>query len=200
MLVGYARVTDDPMDQAEQKVRLDQLGVVMAVLDPDTHGGGRLGSALDRCSVDDVLVVTSPIRLAGSARELSRILSNMTERGVALQIGADRYDLTRPNRSLTDTVRLMATLEGEIAERRLDQERTASRAATGRRRGRRPKLLPAQERELVRLYEQGVRTVDQLAEDYDIGTSTVYRVLDRSTTAGAPAVVSPEEASRADRR
>src|SRR6478609_2914625 len=86
----------------------------------------------------------------------------------------------------------MARIEGDLAAARAEQERRAARKARIRRPGRPPKLSPAQERDIARLYQQGIRTVDELAQDYGIGTSTVYRILTRtdetSTQPANPAI------------
>ena len=74
----------------------------------------------------------------------------------------------------------MSRFEGALAAARAEHERRAARQARIRRPGRPPKLTPAQERDIARLYQQGIRTVEELAQDYGIGTSTVYRILTRT--------------------
>ena len=94
--------------------------------------------------------------------------------GVLLQIGDRTYDLRRSDQTLTDAVDLMARFEGDLAAARAEHDRRAARQARIRRPGRPPKLTPAQERDIARLYQQAIRTVEELAQDYGIGSSTVY--------------------------
>lgn len=189
MIIGYARVEEDPYDQAEQKVTLRQLGANEVFVDVGETRNG-LEHALGRCSAGDELLVTGLSRLAQSLQGLKVILLDMAAAGVDLRIGPTTYNLRQPDQSLTDAVDLMASFEGELAVRRAEMERRAARTARGRRPGRKPKLSPAQERDITRLYEQGVRTVEELANDYGVGTSTIYRILDRATepatTSAAP--------------
>ena len=186
-MVGYARVTDDPDDRAEQRVELRHAGACEIVLDT---GRTRLDEAIEQCTAGDVLVVTALSRLAGSLPELRLILGRLSAAGVLLQISERVYDLRRSDQTLTDAVDLMARFEGDLAAARAEQERRAARASRIRRPGRPPKLSPAQERDIARLYEQGIRTVDEIAQDYGIGTSTVYRVLARTDDA-TPGPVTP---------
>lgn len=179
--MGYARVNQDPNDAAGQRVALQLLGVDECVLDPQP-APDRLAMTLAHCSAGDELVVTQLSRLAGSLAELRTILLDLASSGIALRIGTAVYDLRRPDQSLTDAVSLMAAFEGDLAVQRAEAERRAARVGRGRRPGRKPKMSPAQETDITRLYEQGFRTVDELAEDYGVGRSTIYRILDRSAT------------------
>ena len=181
MRIGYARVTADPYDQAEQKVLLQHLGCQEIRLEPGTSRAA-LDSVLGRATAGDVVVVTALSRLAHSLQDLRSTLHELTAKGVELQVSEQVFDLHRSDQSLTGAVELMASFEGELAAQRADLARTTARSARGRRPGRKPKLSPAQESDITRLYEQGVRSVEELAEDYGIGTSTVYRILDRSST------------------
>ena len=169
-MVGYARVTDDADDRAEQKVQLRYAGAHDVVLDPTRR---LLDIALARCTPGDTIVVTALSRLADSLPELHEILLRLSVGDVLLQVGDRTYDLRRSDQTLTEAVDLMARFEGDLAAARAEQERRAARASRIRRPGRRPKLSPAQQRDIVRLYEQGIRTVEELAQDYGIGTSTV---------------------------
>lgn len=181
MRIGYARVTADPYDQAEQKVLLQHLGCQEIRLEPGTSRAA-LDKVLGRATPGDAVVVTALSRLAQSLQDLRSTLQELTAKGVELQVSEQVFDLHRSDQSLTGAVELMASFEGELAAQRVDLARTTARSARGRRPGRKPKLSPAQEGDITRLYEQGVRSVEELAEDYGIGTSTVYRILDRSST------------------
>lgn len=188
MIVGYAQVTDDPDDRAEQRVELRHCGAQEIVLDTART---RLDEAIGSCAAGDVLVVTALSRLAGSLPELRQILGRLAAGGVLLQIDERVYDLQRSDQTLTDAVDLMARFEGDLAAARAEQERRAARASRIRRPGRPPKLSPAQERDIARLYEQGIRTVDEIAQDYGVGTSTVYRVLARADDTSTEPVTPP---------
>src|SRR4051794_6118594 len=138
MRIGYARVSADPYDQAEQKVLLQHLGSQEIRLEPGTSRAA-LDSVLGRATAGDVVVVTALSRLAHSLQDLRSTLHELTAKGVELQVSEQVFDLHRSDQPLTGAVELMASFEGELAAQRADLARTTARSARGRRPGRKPK-------------------------------------------------------------
>ena len=65
------------------------------------------------------------------------------------------------------------------------REGMAVARAKGKLRGKRPKLSPKQQRELVRMAGTDEYTIADLAEVFTVSRATVYRTLQRSPAAGA---------------
>ena len=177
----------DPYDVAEQRVELRHLGCVDVLVDPFTALAAR-GTAISRCTSGDTLVVTTLSRLAYSLSDLRGVLAELAARELHLQVGSEVYDLERPERSLSEAINLMAEFEGDLTEQRAEVKRRDDRVARRGRSGRKPKLTAAQENDMARLYLQGLRSADELARDYRVGTSTVYRILDRAQPTAASTV------------
>ena len=109
-----------------------------------------------RCSTDD--------------QDLTAQCDRLCELGVAEQRIYLDHGLTGTNR----------------ARPGLDQALAAVRAvarAKGKLRGKRPKLSPKQQRELVRMAGTGEYTIADLAELFSVSRTTVYRTLQRDAAA-----------------
>jgi DNA invertase Pin-like site-specific DNA recombinase len=88
--------------------------------------------------------------------------------------------------------RLMFNALAMIAEFEADLNRMRTREgmavakAKGRLRGKKPKLSRLQEAHLVQLYRAGEHTTAELAQQYGVARSTVYRAVERSGAALQP--------------
>ena len=88
--------------------------------------------------------------------------------------------------------RLLFTLLSIIAEFESDLARSRTREgfavakATGRLRGKQPKLKPTPEAHLVKLWRTGDHTTLELADLFSVSRATVYRAIQRSETAFNP--------------
>jgi DNA invertase Pin-like site-specific DNA recombinase len=56
----------------------------------------------------------------------------------------------------------------------------ASAKANGKLKGKPPKLNPRQQAHLVKLHQQGSRSIPELADLFSVSRPTVYRVLDKA--------------------
>lgn len=190
MRIGYARVSTDKQDLASQLEGLVRLGVERdrAYVDHGRTGRDRdrpgLREALAACRPGDTLVVTKLDRLARSIRDASDIAAELTERGVALDLGGSVYDPGDPvGRLLFNMLAMVAEFESDLIRSRT-REGMAIAKARGRLRGKQPKLTPAQTKHLVGLWQAGEHTQGDLAELFTVSRSTVQRTLTRAGTLG----------------
>ena len=125
-------------------------------------------------------------RLARSAPDARSIGDSLAARRIRLQLGTTVYDPADP------TGRMFFTILATFAEfvvnllRMRTREGMAIAKAKGRLKGRAPKLSPARQAKLLKLYAAGEHTVAELAELFEVSRQTVYRVLER-TAAGSTA-------------
>lgn len=186
LLIGYARVSTEEQDLTAQRDALLALGVGSdrIYVDHGLTGTNRkrpgLGEALAACRAGDTLVVTKLDRLARSLRDACDIVDDLTRREVKLCLGGSVHDPTDPvGRLLFNVLAMVAEFEGDLISMRTREGMKVARAK-GRLRGKQPKLSPNQEAHLVHLYAAGEHTMNEIAELFAVGRSTVYRALDRA--------------------
>jgi DNA invertase Pin-like site-specific DNA recombinase len=181
-LIGYARVSTP--DQSLQR-QLDELQAHGCTRIFSEAASGKRGAhrpeweaCLAHLRAGDALVVVELSRLGRNTGDLSRLLDDLDERQVDLQILNLGIDTSTP------AGRLIFTITGAVAamERDLLVERTQSGLAAARARGRvggrRRTFTTAQEREAQRLYNTGQMTVEQIARVVGSSVTTVYRYLE----------------------
>jgi DNA invertase Pin-like site-specific DNA recombinase len=189
LLIGYARVSTDEQDLTAQRDALTALGVAPERIYVD-HGlagtnRARLGlrEAMAACRGGDVLVVTTLDRLARSLPDARDIVAELTARDVALSLGGSVHDPTDPvGRLLYNVLAMVAEFESDLIKMRTREGMKVARAK-GRLRGKKPKLSPRQEAHLVELHHAGAHTSAELAELFSVARSTVYRAIERASTA-----------------
>jgi len=111
------------------------------------------------------------------------IVKELTEREVKLSLAGSIHDPTDPvGRLLFNVLAMVAEFESDLIRMRTREGMKVAKA-NGRLRGKKPKLSPSQEAHLVKLYEAGEHTSSQLAELFSVARSTVYRAIERNSTA-----------------
>ena len=101
-------------------------------------------------------------------------------RGVKLNVGGSVHDPTDPiGRLFFNVLAMVAEFEADLARART-REGMAVAKAKGRLRGKQPKLKPAQEEHLVKLWRDGTHTGEELAGLFSVSRSTVYRAVERA--------------------
>ncbi len=136
-----------------------------------------LDAAIEACQPGGQLVVTRLSRLARTLTDLTGVLAAMAEAGVLLQVGASVFDLRTADQLLESVIALAADFEADVAAQRATQGWRTARTA-GRLPGRKPTLTTAQQSEVVEQYRSG-EPAALLAERFDVGRSTIYRIVDR---------------------
>lgn len=178
MLVGYARVSTRDQNPAAQIGALRDAGCDR-VFTEQASGAQRdrpeLKAALDYIRAGDSLVVWKLDRLARSVRQLVETAENLAHRQIGLKVLTQAIDTTSPGGRLVFHV-FAAVAE---FERELMLERTHAGLATARaanRRGGRPKALSdAQVRRAKAMLADPMITVEEVAKQLGITTSTLYR-------------------------
>ena len=182
-LIGYARVSTQGQDLAQQRETLSDMGC-QRIFEEKVSGAKRdrpeLGRLLDHLRTGDVVTVTRLDRLARSTSDLLHIAERINDSGAGLRSLAEPWaDTTSP------AGRMVLTIFAGIAdfERSLIGERTsAGRAAAlarGVRFGPRPALSAEQIVHARRLIEEEGRPVTEAARILNVHRATLYRALAR---------------------
>lgn len=182
-LIGYARVSTQGQDLAQQRETLSAMGC-QRIFEEKVSGAKRdrpeLGRLLDHLRTGDVVTVTRLDRLARSTSDLLHIAERINDSGAGLRSLAEPWaDTTSP------AGRMVLTIFAGIAdfERSLIGERTsAGRAAAlarGVRFGPRPTLSAEQIVHARRLIEEEGRPVTEAARILNVHRATLYRALAR---------------------
>lgn len=182
-LIGYARVSTQGQDLAQQRETLGAMGC-QRIFEEKVSGAKRdrpeLGRLLDHLRTGDVVTVTRLDRLARSTSDLLHIAERINDSGAGLRSLAEPWaDTTSP------AGRMVLTIFAGIAdfERSLIGERTsAGRAAAlarGVRFGPRPALSAEQITHARRLIEEEGRPVTEAARILNVHRATLYRALAR---------------------
>ena len=192
-ILGYARVSSSSQNLDRQRAALHSAGATRIWEDTIT-GATRdrpaLNQALDYARDGDMLVVASMDRLARSVPDLHSIVSDLTDRGVAVQFLNEQQTYTADSDPVS---RFMLSILGAVAqlERELIRERQADGIAAAKARGvydRKPILSPEQVAHARGMIDSGVPKA-VVARRFEIARSTLYKYLDQS--ADTPVHTSP---------
>lgn len=192
-ILGYARVSSSSQNLDRQRAALHSAGATRIWEDTIT-GATRdrpaLNQALDYARDGDMLVVASMDRLARSVPDLHSIVSDLTDRGVAVQFLNEQQTYTADSDPVS---RFMLSILGAVAqlERELIRERQADGIAAAKARGvydRKPILSPEQVSRAREMVDSGVPKA-VVARRFEIARSTLYKYLDQS--ADTPVHTSP---------
>jgi DNA invertase Pin-like site-specific DNA recombinase len=181
MLIGYARVSkQQDQDTATQVQALKKAGAERIY--QEHASGGRwdrpeLHKLLDQLRAGDVLVVWKLDRLSRSLKDLLHLLDGLNTKGAGFMSITEHIDTTTP------AGRMMLQMVGAFAEfeREMIRERTRAGLETaraqGRVGGRKPKLSPQQQAELVRGVQEERYSMAEAARLFQVHPSTVTRLM-----------------------
>lgn len=183
MRIGYARVSTQEQDNQLQITALKENGCELIF--QEKASGGRwdrpeLHRLLGQLRKGDIVTVWKLDRLSRSLKDLLLTLEKIEE------AGADFQSLTEAIDTSTPAGRMMMQIVGSFAEfeRAMLRERTRNglEAARleGRVGGRRPKLTPQQQKEIISLVTSGQKTGADAARLFQVHPSTVVRLLART--------------------
>src|SRR6516162_951509 len=175
MLIGYACVSTNEQDTATQVAALKSAGCERIFR--EKASGGRwdrpeLHRLLDQLRKGDVLD-----RLSRSLRDVLTIMEQIAEAKAGFRSLSEAIDTTSP------AGRMMMQMLGAFAEfeRAMLRERTKAGLESARRQGRiggrRPKLRPQQQAEIIKMVSRGRRTAADAARLFDVHPATVSRLL-----------------------
>jgi DNA invertase Pin-like site-specific DNA recombinase len=183
MLIGYARVSTQDQDNAAQIAALKSAGCELIF--EEKASGGRwerpeLHRLLGQLRKDDVLVVWKLDRLSRSLKDVLTLMEKIELASAGFQSLTEAIDTTSAGG------RMMMQIVGSFAEfeRAMLRERTRNGLNAARKEGRvggrRPKLKPHQEQEIVRLVSSGQKTASDAARLFSVHPATISRLLTRS--------------------
>lgn len=183
-LIGYARVSTQGQDLAQQRSALSEIGC-QRIFEEKVSGAKRdrpaLGRLLEHLREGDVVTVTRLDRLARSTSDLLHIAEQIKNIGAGLRSLAEPWaDTTSP------AGRMVLTIFAGIAdfERSLINERTSAGRAAAIARGVRfgpPSALTAEQvAHAKKLIEEGC-AVTEVSRIVNVHRSTLYRALSRPT-------------------
>lgn len=180
MLIGYARVSTDEQETANQVLALKNAGcekIYAEVASGSRWDRPKLGQVFDQMRAGDVLLVWKLDRLSRSLKDLLTLMERLEKLGAGFRSITESIDTTTPGG------RMMMQIIGSFAEfeRSMIQERTKagleSAKKQGRTGGRRPKLDAQQKKEIVGMVTSGQKTAADAARLFKIHPSTVSRLL-----------------------
>jgi DNA invertase Pin-like site-specific DNA recombinase len=179
---AYLRVSTGQQSVEQQRDAIAAAGVTPDRVFSDT-ASGRAGSnrpGWTECTgwlrEGDQLVVVAVDRLGRSVREVATALHELTTRGVHVRSLREGVDTSTPTgRAVTSIMATIAELELELGKERRAASREA-RIARGLAATKPMKLGAAQQKRLLRLYQQG-EPVSELTSMFGISRSTLFRTL-----------------------
>ncbi len=181
MLLGYARVSKgDEQNNALQARALQAVGC--RKLFEEAASGGRwdrphLHRMLDQLRDGDTVVVWKLDRLSRSLKDVLHIMERIAAAGAGFRSVTESIDTTTP------AGRMMMQMVGSFAEfeRAMIRERTsaglAAARAEGRVGGRRKKLSPPQQADIIENVLSGRHSAADMARLYKVSQPTVSRVV-----------------------
>ena len=178
----YLRVSTGQQSVDQQHDVIAAAGVIPDRVFTDT-ASGRAGSnrpgwteCMGWLREGDHLVVAAVDRLGRSVREVATALHELTSRGVHVRSLREGVDTSTPTgRAVTSIMATIAELELELGKERRAASREA-RVARGLAATKPMKLDAAQQKRLLRLYQQG-EPVSELTSMFGISRSTLFRTL-----------------------
>jgi DNA invertase Pin-like site-specific DNA recombinase len=183
MLIGYARVSTQDQETAAQIAALKTAGCELIF--QEKASGGRwdrpeLHRLLGQLRKDDVLVVWKLDRLSRSLKDVLSLMEKIAQARAGFRSLTEAIDTTSAGG------RMMMQIVASFAEfeRAMLRERTRSgldeARKQGRLGGRRHKLRPDQQKEIVSLVNKGQKTAAAAARLFNVHPATVSRLLQRS--------------------
>jgi DNA invertase Pin-like site-specific DNA recombinase len=189
----YARVSTADQNPDHQIDALRRAGVAEADIYVDHASGAKasrpqLDIVLRLLRDGDTLKITRLDRLGRSVLHLVTLGAELRERGVGLHVTEQGIDTTTAEgRAMFGMLSVLAELQRELIVANTRDGLVAARAR-GRKGGRRPKLNPEKIALAQQLYDAGERTVQQIADIFNVPRTTVYGHLEQSSKGKRPAV------------
>ncbi len=183
MFIGYARVSTQDQDSAAQISALESSGCELIF--QEKASGGRwdrpeLHRLIGQLRKDDVVVVWKLDRLSRSLKDVLMLMEQINQAGAGFRSLTEAIDTTSPGgRMMMQIVGSFAEFEREMLRERTRNGLNAARKQ-GRVGGRRPKLTPDQQREIVQLVTSEQKTAADAARLFKVSPSTVSRLLQRA--------------------
>lgn len=187
MKIGYARVSTTDQNLENQILTLEANGCEL-IYKEKVSGANRtrleLNNLLEHIRKKDILVVTKLDRLARSTHHLLEIVETLKEKEASLlSLGEPWADTT------SSAGKMVMTIFAGIAEfeRDLIRERTSTGRESAMNRGvkfGRPHKLTNNQVELIKELRDSGKSIKELAANFGVNRSTIYRIKNTILTAG----------------
>jgi DNA invertase Pin-like site-specific DNA recombinase len=187
MLFGYARISTADQNPDHQIDALLRAGVEQGNIYLDTASGAKasrpkLDLVLQLLRDGDNLKITRLDRLSRSVLHLVTLGAELRARGIGLHVIEQGIDTeTMEGRAMFGMLSVLAELQRELIVSNTN-DGLASARARGRVGGRRARLTPDQAALAQKLYDEREKTVQQIADIFNVPRSTVYGHLNPKTT------------------
>jgi DNA invertase Pin-like site-specific DNA recombinase len=183
MQLGYGRVSTNEQDTAAQVSALKSAGCEKIFR--EKASGGRwdrpeLHRLLDQLRQGDILVVWRLDRLSRALRDVLTIMERIQEAGAGFKSLTEAIDTTTVSGTMMmQLIAVFAQFERSVLAERTKAGLDAARKH-GRIGGRRPKLRPNQQDEIVTMVSTGTKTAADAARLFNVHPATVSRILARA--------------------
>jgi DNA invertase Pin-like site-specific DNA recombinase len=180
MMLGYARVSTTEQDTTAQVSALEAAGCEKIFR--EKASGSRwdrpeLHRLLDQLRKGDILIVWRLDRLSRSLRDVLTIIERIEEASAGFRSLTEAIDTTTaPGRMMMQMIGAFAEFERAMLRERTKAGLDAARKK-GRIGGRRQKLRPHQQEEIVSMVSKGTKTAADAARLFNVHPSTVARIL-----------------------
>jgi DNA invertase Pin-like site-specific DNA recombinase len=191
MKLGYARVSTNEQDTAAQVSALKSAGCEKIFR--EKASGGRwdrpeLHRLLDQLRTGDIVVCCRLDRISRSVRDILMIMERIKEAEAGFKSLTEAIDTTAVSGTMMmQLIAVFAQFERSVLAERTKTGLDAARKQ-GRIGGRRPKLRPNQQDEIVTMVSAGTKTAADAARLFNVHPATVSRLLAR---AGAGTIAVP---------
>jgi DNA invertase Pin-like site-specific DNA recombinase len=181
--VGYVRVSTVEQNESRQ---LDGIALDKTFMDKAsgrTRDRDQLDAMIQYVRAGDVVFVHSLDRLARNVTDLEAIISELTGKGVRVEVVTQGLVFTGDDNPMT---KLLLQMLGAVAEfelatiRERQAEGIAKAKVKGKYKGRKPALTADQADELARRLQAG-EPVAALAREYGVSRQSVYNYRARAT-------------------
>ena len=180
MKLGYARVSTNEQDTAAQVSALKSAGCEKIFR--EKASGGRwdrpeLHRLLDQLRKGDILVCWRLDRISRSVRDILMIMERIKEAEAGFKSLTEAIDTTTVSGTMMmQLIAVFAQFERSVLAERTKAGLDAARKH-GRVGGRRPKLRPNQQDEIVTMVSTGTKTAADAARLFNVHPATVSRLL-----------------------
>src|SRR6202163_4714818 len=191
MLIGYARVSTNDQETAAQVAALKAAGCERIYR--EKASGGRwdrpeLHRLLDQLRKGDIVVCCRLDRISRSVRDILMIMERIKEAEAGFRSLSEAIDTTTVSGTMMmQLIAVFAQFERSVLAERTKTGLDAARKE-GRIGGRRPKLRPNQQDEIVAMVSAGTKTAADAARLFNVHPAMVSRLLAR---AGAGTIAVP---------
>ena len=183
MKLGYARVSTNEQDTAAQVSALKSAGCEKIFR--EKASGGRwdrpeLHRLLDQLRKGDILVCWRLDRISRSVRDILMIMERIKEAEAGFKSLTEAIDTTTVSGTMMmQLIAVFAQFERSVLAERTKAGLDVARKQ-GRIGGRRPKLRPNQQDEIVTMVSTGTKTAADAARLFNVHPATVSRLLARA--------------------